>query len=526
MKKNFYITTPIYYPSDNLHIGHAYTTVTCDAIARYKRLRGYNVHFLTGSDEHGEKIERIAQSKGVTPIEYTNKIVLGFQQLWNNLGISNDDFIRTTQQRHQECVQHIFSHLLAQGDIYKGEYKGKYCIPCESYWTEAQLEDGKCPDCQRDVETRVEESYFFKMSKYADKLVKYYNEHPEFIEPISRKNEMMNNFILPGLEDLSVSRSNFSWGIPVKEDPSHVVYVWIDALANYLSALGYPDTNTKLFKDFWHEDTEILQVVGKEIVRFHTIYWPIMLMGLNLRLPDKVYAHGWIIMKDGKMSKSKGNVVDPNRLIEHYSRDALRHYCLSQITLGQDGTFTPELFLGCLNNDLANNLGNLLNRTIGMIQKYFKGEIHKPNIYGEFDEQLFKDAKNMIEEYEKNMDEYKVDKASAQVFNFISLLNKYIDDTQPWVLAKDEQSNELLNAVLYNLVAGLRQAAILLQPFLIDISQQIIEQLNIPKEQTTYESLNEYQSFDNLKVNEAKVIFNRLDLEEELPFFNGEVNEK
>lgn len=525
MKRNFYITTPIYYPSDNLHIGHAYTTVTCDAIARYKRLRGYNVYFLTGSDEHGEKIERIANEKGVSPLEYTDKIVLGFQDLWQKLGISNDDFIRTTQARHQECVQHIFTHLLEQGDIYKGEYEGKYCIPCESYWTEAQLVDGKCPDCNREVEQRVEESYFFKMSKYAQRLVKYYDEHPEFIEPISRKNEMMNNFILPGLEDLSVSRSNFSWGIPVKEDPNHVVYVWIDALANYLSALGYPDTNNQLFRDFWHEDTQILQVVGKEIVRFHTIYWPIMLMALNLRLPDKVFAHGWIIMKDGKMSKSKGNVVDPNKLIERYSRDALRHYCLSQISLGQDGTFTPELFIGCLNTDLANNLGNLVNRTIGMIQKYFGGNIHKPIVSTEFDEQLIQDAQKMVSEYEKYMDEYKVDKASNEVFNFISLLNKYIDDTQPWILAKDENSKEMLNTVLYNLVAGLRQAAIVLKPFLIDMSQQIIEQLNIPEQLTSYDSLKEYQNIEELTVNKASVIFNRLDLDEELSFFNGEVNE-
>lgn len=524
-EKTFYITTPIYYPSNKLHIGHAYTTTTCDSIARYKRMRGYDVHFLTGSDEHGEKIARIAENEGITPLEYTNKIVDGFKNLWQLLNISNDDFIRTTDFRHEETVQRIFTKLLEQGDIYKGQYEGKYCVPCEAYWTDSQLtEDGLCPDCQRPVETKIEESYFFKMSKYADRLVEYYESHPEFIEPISRKNEMMANFIKPGLEDLSISRTSFDWGIEVKEDKGHVVYVWIDALANYLSALGYLNETPDLMPKYFGEDTEILQVVGKEIVRFHTIYWPILLMALGLRLPDKIYAHGWILMQDGKMSKSKGNVVDPIALIDRYGSDALRHYLLSQISLGNDGIFTPELFIGCLNTDLANNLGNLLNRTVAMAHKYFGGTITKSETNTEFDDALVLKSKDIIEEYYNNMDAYKVDKASKNIFELVSYLNKYIDDTQPWVLAKEEEKQAELMSVLYHLLSGLRIVGILLRPFLINISQEIFSQLNIELEDN-FDNIDNFNYYDKFETIKGAPIFNRLDLDEELVLFQGEVNE-
>ncbi|MEG0283277.1 MAG: methionine--tRNA ligase [Erysipelotrichales bacterium] len=516
-KKTFYLTTPIYYPSDNLHIGHAYTTIIADCIARYKRMRGYDVRFLTGTDEHGEKIERAAKENGVTPIEYVDEIVGNIKELWKTLQISNDDFIRTTEKRHVDAVQKIFSKLLEQGDIYKGEYSGKYCVPCESFWTEAQLDDnGNCPDCGRPVEDRVEQSYFFKMSKYADKLVEIYDNNPGFIEPESRKTEMLSNFIKPGLEDLSVSRTSFTWGIPVKEDPEHVIYVWIDALANYITSLGYTSENEELFDKYWSEDTEILQIVGKEIVRFHTIYWPIMLEALDLRKPDKVYAHGWLIMKDGKMSKSKGNVVRPEALIERYGIDALRHYCLSQVVLGHDGVYTPELFIGCLNTDLANSLGNLLNRTVSMVDKYFDGTTKLTSSNTSFDETLKEKAQNMIKEYETNMDKYYVDKASNAVFSFISDLNKYIDDTQPWVLAKDESKADELNTVLFNLCAGLRQVGILLKPFLLDASQSILEQLQVSVEAREYESVYNFEAMNTYTVKKMDPIFNRLDVAKEL----------
>jgi len=521
-KKNFYITTPIYYPSDNLHIGHAYTTIICDCIARYKRERGYNVRFLTGTDEHGEKIEEKAREAGLTPIQFTDGIVEKIQDLWKDLRISNDDFIRTTQERHIEATQKIFSKFLEQGDIYKGQYSGKYCVPCESFWTQAQLdEDGNCPDCGRPVQERVEETYFFKMSKYADRLVDYYNNHPDFIEPESRKTEMLRNFIEPGLEDLSVTRTSFDWGIPVLEDPSHVIYVWIDALANYITALGYPDNTEDLFKEFWSEDTEILQIVGKEIVRFHVIYWPIMLMALGLRLPDKVYAHGWLIMKDGKMSKSKGNVVAPQKLTDRYGIDALRHYALSQVVLGQDGTYTPELFVSCVNTDLANNLGNLLNRTVSMIDKYFNGSIKATNVSTGFDEKLIEQAKSTIETYEKEMDLYHVDKASHVVFDYLSSLNHYIDDTQPWVLAKDEENQDKLENVLMNLALGLRICGILLRPFLLDGSLAILDQLCIPDHAREYKSIYDFNALNHINVQKADPIFLRLDVEKEVEFLSN-----
>jgi len=521
-KKSFYITTPIYYPSDNLHIGHAYTTIICDCIARYKRERGYDVRFLTGSDEHGEKIAQKAEEAGKTPIEFTDDIVGRIQELWKDLRISNDDFIRTTQERHIEATQKIFSQFLEQGDIYKGEYSGKYCIPCESFWTDAQLdEEGNCPDCGRPVVEKSEETYFFRMSKYADQLVEYYNNHLEFIEPESRKNEMLKNFIEPGLEDLSVTRTSFDWGIPVLEDPKHVIYVWIDALANYITALGYPDHKEPLFDTYWSDDTEILQIVGKEIVRFHVIYWPIMLMALGLRLPDKVYAHGWLIMKDGKMSKSKGNVVAPKMLTDRYGIDALRHYCLSQVVLGSDGTYTPELFVSCVNTDLANNLGNLLNRTVSMIDKYFDGTVTKSNVATAFDEKLIEQAKETIVTYEKEMDAFQVDKASHAIFNYLSALNHYIDDTQPWVLAKEESDKEALQSVLLNLALGLRICGILLRPFLLDGSKAILDQLCIPQEAQTYDSIYTFDLLDSITVSKADPIFLRLDVAKETEFLSN-----
>lgn len=517
MKKTFYITTPIYYPSDDLHIGHAYTTIIADCIARYKRLRGYDVHFLTGTDEHGEKIERVAKEKGMQPIDFVDDQIAGIKKLWKELRISNDDFIRTTEDRHKEIIKKIFTRYVEQGDIYKGEYSGHYCVPCESFWTDAQLDDeGHCPDCGRPVEHRTEETYFFRMSKYADKLVDYYNSHLDFIEPESIKKEMINNFIKPGLEDLSVSRTSFDWGIHINEDPKHVVYVWIDALANYITALGYLSEDETLFNKYWADDTEILQLVGKEIARFHTIYWPIMLMALDLRLPDKVFAHGWLIMKEGKMSKSKGNVVKPKILTDRYGIDSLRHYALSQVVLGSDGVYTPEQFITCVNTDLANSLGNLLNRTVAMVDKYFAGTTTKTTSTTAFDGELIALGSSTINEYERHMDLYHVDKASSVIFNYVHALNKYIDETQPWVLAKDDNKKDELNTVLINLCLGLRQVGILLTPFLLDASASILNQLQISEEYREYSTIYNFDALTQINVKKMDPIFNRLDVDKEV----------
>ena len=526
--KTFYITTPIYYPSGNLHIGNTYTTVVCDAIARYKKEIGYDVYYLTGTDEHGQKIQNKAMENNLTCQEYVDKMADSIQDLWKKLKICNNDFIRTTQLRHEKVVQEVFTKFLNNGDIYLGKYQGWYCKECESFFTKTQLVDGKCPDCGREVVQEEEEAYFFKMSKYADRLLKYYEDNPNLIKPESRKTEIINNFIKPGLNDLCVSRTSFDWGIKVKENPKHVVYVWIDALFNYISALGYLSDDDTLFKKYWLNGQEKVHVMAKEIIRFHLIYWPIMLMALDLPLPDHFYAHGWIVMKEGKMSKSKGNVVYPLPLVENYGLDSLRYYLLREIPIFQDGIFTPEQFVERLNTDLANDYGNLAHRSVSMINKYFNGVIpeYHSNVT-EFDEELEALQEYTIKTYIKKMDEFEITSAIETIFALISKANKYIEDCKPWALAKDENSLDKLKSVMSHLANVIYVCSVLLRPILIEIAPKILKTLNVSDELATFEKVLNNTKIENIKVEEKPTpAFLRLDAAKEVEKIKNIINEK
>ena len=512
--KTFYITTPIYYPSGKLHIGHSYTTVAADAMARYKRMQGFDTMFLTGTDEHGLKIEQKAAAKGVTPKEYVDEIVAGIKELWKLLNISNDKFIRTTDDYHEKAVQKIFEKLYKQGDIYKGHYEGHYCTPCEAFWTETQLKDGKCPDCGGEVHLAKEEAYFFKLSKYADRLVEYYEAHPDFIQPISRKNEMINNFIKPGLEDLCVSRTSFTWGIPVTFDKGHIVYVWMDALSNYITAMGAFSDDDSNFKKYWPADVHL---VGKEIVRFHTIIWPAILMALDLPLPKQVYGHGWLLLEGGKMSKSKGNVVDPVVLCDRYGVDAIRYFLLREVPFGADGVFTNEALINRINSDLANDLGNLLSRTSSMVGKYFGGKLPEAQAAGDFDDSLAELASETKSLVEASMDAMQFSTALTDLWKFVSRTNKYIDETAPWVLAKEESNAPRLGRVMYNLCEALRHISIMLAPFLPDTSDKIAAVLGLSEEQRTWQSLDNWGALcPTAEIGQTDPIFPRIDAAKEL----------
>ena len=504
MKEKYYITTAIAYTSGKPHIGNTYEIVLADAIARYKRLKGYDVFFQTGTDEHGQKIEMKAQEASKTPKEFVDRVADQIKDIWNMMNTSYDKFIRTTDEIHEKQVQKIFKKLYDQGDIYKGYYKGIYCTPCESFFTESQLIDGKCPDCGREVEVAREEAYFFKMSKYADRLIEHINNHPEFIQPVSRKNEMMNNFLLPGLQDLCVSRTSFKWGIPVDFDPNHVVYVWLDALTNYITGIGYDcdGNSSELFNKNWPAD---LHVLGKDIIRFHTIYWPIFLMALDLELPKQIFGHPWLIQGDGKMSKSKGNVLYADELVELFGVDAVRYFVLREMPYDNDGVITKELMIERINSDLANTLGNLVNRTISMANKYFEGTVENKNVPDEFDLELKGMTSSLLDSVDKEIDDLKVSNALNEIFTLLKRCNKYIDETTPWLLAKEEDKKDRLETVLYNLLESIRVSALLIGPFLPGTSIRILEQLNTKVEDLIFTEDNVYH------LNIPEVLFQRID---------------